>query len=189
MRSNRYVAAALLASFAFTFQPSAAIAEDDEVATDGHQMTGWYIGAGTGFGSYDDFHGNSGGEEWGFKLTGAYWPSDYFGMEASYLKVQTPPGLFDGQAQGQSSDEDFSEIDGLQLALATSYPLGHGLRVIGKGGIFFSTPDEKSEADLTYGAGLGYHVHPRVVLRAEWERLDMDATIDNVLFSVFFLLR
>jgi OOP family OmpA-OmpF porin len=67
-------------------------------------------------------------------------------------------------------------------------PLGDRFSVFGKVGIYTSfverevdtilvrATDDKTNSDLTYGAGVGFLITPRLQLRAEWQRYqDLDA--------------
>ena len=69
-------------------------------------------------------------------------------------------------------------------------PLGDRFSVFGKFGIYTSfvkreidtilvrTDDDKTNSDLTYGAGVGFLITPKLQLRAEWQRYqDVDAGI------------
>jgi len=73
------------------------------------------------------------------------------------------------------------------------YPVGNNLSIIGKIGFAMWDADagifgSNDGTDLTYGLGVQYDLNPKLAIRGQWQRYDIDDS-NGDLFSIGLIYR
>lgn len=142
-----------------------------------------YIGAGAGITASDLCNGIAGpgvncdDEDTGLKLFGGYKFTPNFAAEAAWIDLgEVSASGFGGTAT--------AEADGFQIAAVGMIPINPQWSIFGKLGAFmwdatvttssgFSVGDDGT--DIMLGFGGMWNITPKIGLRAEWERFDVDS--------------
>jgi OOP family OmpA-OmpF porin len=136
------------------------------------RMAGWYVGGDVGqvdFGTEDDT---------GFRILGGYQVNRNFAAELGYSM------LF---------DKGGAEVTAWELVGIGSFPLGNQFSVFGKLGFAMwetevSGVGSDDGTDLTYGIGVQYDLNPRLAIRGQWQRYDVDPD-EADMFSIGLIYR
>jgi OmpA-OmpF porin, OOP family len=139
------------------------------------RMSGWYVGGDIGkvdFGSEDDT---------GFRILGGYQLNRNFAAELGY---------------GMLFDKGGAEVTTWELVGIGSYPLANNFSIFGKLGFAMWETEvsvlgltlKEDGTDLTYGFGVQYDVNPRLAIRGQWQRYDVDPD-EADMFSIGLIYR
>ncbi len=119
-------------------------------------------------------------DEMGKKLFAGYQVNRFFAVEAGY----TDFGSYNSSSLGFSSD-----LDGLEINLLASYPIGPRFSVFGKLGFWewdYEVEDSNGAAisdrgghNLVHGAGLDFKLNRRFKVRGSWDEYRVDDGIAN----------
>lgn len=145
------------------------------------QEAGWYVGGAFGRSEVKDFCGgfatgsSCDDTEVTLKAMGGYQFSRNFALEMGLTGV----GEFEASGIGQRTTINIGIAEGAAVGIL---PLGDKFSIFGKVGlytanvetrtetIFGSSTEDKRSTDLTYGAGVGFAVTPKLQVRGEWQR-------------------
>jgi OmpA-OmpF porin, OOP family len=167
----------LFAAIAISLVSTAAMAQD----------TGWYVGGALGQSKAKDFcAGVPAGitcddTDISLKGMGGY----QFTRNVAVEFGMTAAGLAEARGPGGTDTIHAAIAEATAVGIL---PLGDKFSVFGKVGIYTSfverevdtvlvrSTENTTNSDLTYGAGVGLAITPKLVLRAEWQRYqDVDA--------------
>ena len=156
-------------------------------ATAAAQESGWYVGGAFGQSEAKDFCSAVPGRtscddsEVTLKAMGGYQFMRNFAVEFGLTGV----GEFEASSPGVRTTITIGIAEATAVGIV---PLGDKFSLFGKVGvytsgveiktetIFGSNTDDTRNSDLTYGAGVGLAITPKLVVRAEWQRYqDVDA--------------
>jgi OOP family OmpA-OmpF porin len=144
-----------------------ALAQKQQAATQG-----FYVGG--EFGKFDI----DSEDDTAFKILGGYQFHRNFAGEFSYANLFDKNGV---------------ELTAWELVVVGLYPVGNNLSIMGKLGFamwdvdagFFGSRDG---TDLTFGLGVQYDLNPKLGIRGQWQRYDIDDN-DADLFSIGLIYR
>ena len=161
-------------------------------AADGHWLFGAAIGTANIDESIDGFRFNA--DSTTYRLYGGYQFNEYFALEAGYLDL----GSFDEQLLQDGNIVPVSaDADGFTFAARASIPVGEKFSLHGTVGSFFwdganqiaGVNDNVSDANIFFGAGVGFSLTRNVSLRgdaARYELDDVNSTVYTIGFQVKF---
>jgi OOP family OmpA-OmpF porin len=161
-------------------------------AADGHWLFGAAIGTANIDESVDGFRFDA--DSTTYRLYGGYQFNDYFALEAGYLDL----GSFDEQAvQGGNVIPVSADADGFTFAARASIPVSEKFALHGTVGWFFwdganeiaGVNDNVSDANIFFGAGVGYSLTGNVSLRGDaayYELDNVNSTVYTIGFQVTF---
>ena len=140
---------------------------------------GFYVGGEVGSFEADDESDTA------FKILGGYQINRNFAVEGAY------GFLFDKEVQGVNV-----EVTAFELVGVASFPIADKFSVFGKLGFAmweveasaFGLSGSEDGTDLTFGVGLQYDLTPKLAIRGQWQRYDIDDD-DADLFSVGLIYR
>ena len=160
----------------------AAVAISMLSATAVAQEAGWYVGGAFGRSEVKDFCGgfatgtSCDDTEVTLKAMGGYQFSRNFALEMGLTGV----GEFEASGTGQRTTINIGIAEGAGVLIL---PLGDKFSVFGKFGMYTANVETRTEnifggtntedkrsTDLTYGAGVGFAVTPKLQVRGEWQR-------------------
>lgn len=128
-------------------------------------QTGWYVGAEIGQSMIDDDGIDE--DDTAFKILGGYQLNRSFAVEGAYAN------LF---------DKDGVEVTAWELVAVGKFPINNQFSVFGKLGFAMWEADagavDDDGTDLTYGIGVQYDFSPRLGVRAQWQRYDVEVDLD-----------
>lgn len=146
------------------------------------QESGWYVGGAFGRSEVKDFCGGfaTGTQcedtEITLKAMGGYQFTRNFALEMGL----TGAGEFEASGVGTRTTINIGIAEGTAVLI---FPLGDKFSVFGKAGLYSATVETRTEnffggtntedkrsSDLTYGAGVGFAITPKLLLRGEWQR-------------------
>lgn len=152
---------ALLGSAALATS-AGALAQKQQAATQG-----FYVG-----GEVGKFDGD-GDDDTAVKILGGYQFHRQFAAELSY---------------GNLFDKGGVEVTAWELVAVGLYPVGNNLSILGKLGFAMWDIDtgiagSRDGTDLTFGVGVHYDLNPKLGIRGQWQRYDINDN-DADLFSI-----
>jgi len=115
-----------------------------------------YGGAGIGGGFFD----SPDDQDFAWRMHVWWRPFDYGSIEIGYVNAGRP--------------DNHSEVDGLHLVAVPTLPLPMGFDLYGKLGGFFFGRDNGSDANLSTGLGVAYHLPWNLGVRLDWDNLAVD---------------
>ena len=137
----------------------------------------------------------------GWKFLGGYHFNEYFGAELAYFDARKLPIKVAGATLGNL------DLSGFTFAGVFRYPLTSQFNLFAKGGGFIWSAEAEWTSDViaatqilgrtltnvetdgisyVVGAGAEYEVIDNLSLRAEWERLDADGSIDFLSLGLLY---
>jgi hypothetical protein len=125
-------------------------------AEDKPEYRGLYGGAGIGGGFFD----SPSDQDFSWRMNVWWRALNYASIEIGYINAGKPG--------------NHSEIDGLHLVAVPTLPLPMGFDAYGKIGGFFFGRDNGSDANVSAGLGVAYHVWKDFGLRLDWDNLAVD---------------
>jgi OmpA-OmpF porin, OOP family len=130
-------------------------------------MPGWYVGG--DFGKFDI----EDEDDTAWRIVGGYQINRTFAAELGYSTLFDKSGV---------------EVTAWELVGIASFPVANKLSIFGKLGFAMWEADAGSfgstdGTDLTFGAGVQYDITPKLGIRGQWQRYDIDDS-DGDLFTV-----
>jgi OOP family OmpA-OmpF porin len=146
------------------------------------QQNGFYFGAGAGTTDFDVCGSLAGlgvtscdDKDSGFKVYAGMGISPNLAVEVGWVDL----GKATATGPGGSASV---KADGIQAAALGILPINPRFRVFGKAGVYAWDASASGPGgslsddgiDIMFGVGLAWNMAPRLDLRAEWERFDVD---------------
>jgi OOP family OmpA-OmpF porin len=107
------------------------------------------------------------------KVFGGYQLDETFAVELGYTYL----GKFKVSASGGGTDE--AKVQALEASVVATRQFGTNTALFGRFGAYYAKVREdtsfagsfsNNNGDLTFGAGVRYHLTPKLAVRAEWQR-------------------
>ncbi len=157
-------------------------------AANGHWLFGAAIGTANIDESIDGFRFDA--DSTSYRLYGGYQFNEYFALEAGYLDLG---GFNERIQQGGNIVPVSADADGFTFAARAIIPLGEKFSLHGMVGSFFwdganqiaGVNDNVSDANMFFGAGVGYSLTKNISLRGDAARYELD-NVNSTVYTVGF---
>jgi OOP family OmpA-OmpF porin len=149
------------------------------LAQDSDEQQGAYIGGGIGDFSTEIDSVNFDESDTAYKLFGGWRFNQFFAVQVDYLDL----GSMDGVVGAQTLSVD---TDGYAARLEGTLPISF-VELFATAGMVFSSVDgdlgstqlfDESDSDPVYSVGVGFEVAERLILRLEYEIIDIESFDD-----------